>query len=105
MTVTTVQSIKVGQTVFLPLVTVPTDGDLSTLTYTATPTGFLTLEPKVDAEGRPTGTNVTGTQKTAAGAPVSVEADVTGDPGLIQAICQVTVTVPLVTAMVLGPAS
>lgn len=102
---TTTQSIKIGQTVFLPLVTVPPDGDLSTLTYSTTPTGFLTFEPQVGTDGRPTGTNVTGTAATPAGAPVSVEASVQGDPGLIQAICEVTVTVPLVTAMVLGPAA
>lgn len=92
----------VGQTVFLPITVTPPNGDISSLTYHALPATAASLVPGVG------GVNVKRLTADAVQIFADVNgADATGAPAKIEAESDsaAVVTVPLVTALVLGPAA
>lgn len=92
----TARSIKIGETVSLPIVSNPSDADLSSLTLKVTPDGICSAALVKDANGRP----VSVTAKGLASGLAKIIGDVSGlDAGgaasVIEAECDVTVTAPL----------
>lgn len=91
-------TIKPGQTQQLFLTVDPPDGDLSTLAYSATPDGLVSLAQ--DEKG----VDVTGLKSGVAHVVASVKGeDANGNPATITAECEVTVSRPLVRRLALGP--